>query len=262
MEYEPLKDRILWLINFVPGFRRVFYKILDMLLLRQMYVKHYINMFYDKHDRLRAYDAGAGYCQYSDFILSQWHGSTVLACDLKLDYLESYALDCRDRYGDRFRYRQADLQEYEPKRRFDLVLAIDILEHIEDDVKVLRIFNACLCHGGRLIISTPSVWDKAATFTDEHIRPGYDMDDLRVKLEGSGFKMEENIYTYGYWGHLSWLLLIKYPMQIMHCSKFLGLLFPLYYLIVYPPAWAMMKMDFKHKNRKGTGILVVAVKKG
>ena len=260
MEYEPLKDRILALVNFIPGFRRILYKILDMQLLRQRYVKHYIKKYYNTHANMRVYDAGAGYCQYSDFILSQWRNSHVLASDLKLDYLESFALDSAVRYGARFRYKRADLQVYEPRRNFDLVLAIDILEHVEDDIRVLRIFNNCLCEGGRLIISTPSVWDEASAFTEEHVRPGYDMDDLKSKLQDSGFRVDKTIYTYGYWGHLSWLLLIKYPLLVYTRSKTIGLLLPLYYLIVYPLAWLMMRVDFGTKNLKGTGMLVVAVK--
>lgn len=206
------------------------------------------------------YDAGAGFCQYSDFVLSRWLDATVLATDLKLDYVESFALNAAGRYGNRFKYKQADLQTYVPQRSFDLVLAIDILEHIADDVRVLRNFHNCLVEGGRLIISTPSTWDKAAEFTEEHVRPGYDWDDLHQKLEQCGFRVVDGIYTYGFWGHLSWLILIQYPLLIYKRNKLLGLILPLYYLSLYPPAWLMMRLDRIRRNRKGTGILIVAVK--
>lgn len=260
MQYEPMKDRILTLINVLPGFRRIFYYLLDRLLLRQMYVKHYIIKYYDKHDSFHVYDAGAGYCQYSDFILSRWPYTSVLATDLKPHYLESYALDISSKFAGRFIYKHADLQFYRPQRRFDLILAIDVLEHIADDQGVLKIFFDSLKDKGKLIISTPSAWDEAAEFTEEHIRPGYDMDNLVNKLRDCGFKINDSSYTYGWWGHVSWLLLIKCPLKLLHRSNYLVLLLPLYYALVYPLAWLMMKLDFKAKKTKGTGILIVAEK--
>lgn len=42
------------------------------------------------------------------------------------------------------------------EEKFDTVVALDVLEHIEDDLNVLRAFNYVLKFGGRIIISVPA----------------------------------------------------------------------------------------------------------
>ncbi|MFO7660664.1 MAG: class I SAM-dependent methyltransferase, partial [Candidatus Cloacimonadaceae bacterium] len=151
----------------------MFFLLLDMLFLRQWYVKKQIRLLLKKNSSLRFYDAGAGFCQYSDYILTSYRNSSVLALDLKEDYLKEYAGYAEQKYPDRFSWICADLVEYIPSDRFNLIAAIDILEHIENDVKVLENFYQCLADGGKLIISTPSTLDETARFTAEHVRPGY-----------------------------------------------------------------------------------------
>lgn len=52
--------------------------------------------------------------------------------------------------------RHGDLSSVEPARTFDLVLAFEVIEHIEDDVAALADWVRRLRAGGRLIVSTPA----------------------------------------------------------------------------------------------------------
>ncbi|HOT40487.1 MAG TPA: hypothetical protein PKV08_04640, partial [Candidatus Syntrophosphaera thermopropionivorans] len=72
MEYEPLKDRVANLIRIFPSLREKFYCLLDLLLLRQRYVKREINRLFKPEDRFLYYDAGAGFCQYSCYVLKKY----------------------------------------------------------------------------------------------------------------------------------------------------------------------------------------------
>lgn len=256
MEYDPIKNKLAIWLSVVPGMRRMMFSALDMLLLRQRYVKREIRQCFPPQGKAAFYDAGAGFCQYSWYVLSNWGDARVHATDLKLDYLESFALYAKARMGDRFSYRRGDLQNYQPEGEFDMAIAIDILEHIPDDLAVMRNIHAVLKPGGVLIISTPSDTDPAAKYTAEHVRPGYDKAQLEAKLLSTGFRIRKSYYSYGRWGHLAWLLMMKYPLALI--QKKLWPLLSLYYLLAYPAAELFMRLDMVELNATGTGIIVVA----
>jgi trans-aconitate methyltransferase len=258
MEYDPIKDRLATLIDLFPALRKCMYKALDMMLLRQRYVKREILANFRPKESFRFYDAGAGFCQYSWFVLQHWPNAKVFATDLKTDYLKSFSAFTNREAPDRFSYQSADLQHFTPSNSYQLCIAIDILEHIEDDQTTLKNFHQALAPEGILIISTPSDTDEAAKFTAEHVRPGYAKADLEEKLHKAGFELVKSIYTYGKFGSLAWRLMMKYPLQIAG-KKLLPLLLP-YYLLVYPVAELLMQLDLRMPNPEGTGILVVAQK--
>ncbi len=232
--------------------------LLDMLLLRQWYVKREIKKFFPKDKPILFYDAGAGFGQYSYFVLKYFKKAKVHAVDLKTDYMDSFAQYAAKHSRQGFTVQQADLTAYIPKEKFNLILAIDILEHIENDEQVLRNFRQVLEKGGKLIISSPSTFDESAKFTAEHVRPGYDKDEIISKLENAGFKIVSFEYSYGKWGHFAWLLSMKYPMSMLGISKLFFLLLPFYYLLFYPFSALFMLFDLNMKNKTGTGVIVVA----
>ncbi len=260
MQYDPIKNRINAMITYSASFRRFFFLLLDLLLLRQNYIKRALRKYFKRDAELRFYDAGAGFCQYSYHVLKRFPNARVFATDLKKDYLQKFAGFARAYFGDRFHYQEADLQVFVPKLHYDLVLAIDILEHIEDDRAVLKNFHTCMNPGAFLVISTPSDLDEAAKFTAEHVRPGYNKEELENKLTEAGFTLRESSYSYGKYGALAWRLLMKYPLQMLSGSKLALLLLPLYYLFVYPLAFVLNRMDLNSNNSSGTGLFVVAEK--
>ena len=81
-------------------------------------------------------------------------------------------------------------------RKFDQVLLIDVLEHIEDDFKALKNVNRALKPGGYLVISVPTpLYPKyfGHKFADlvGHVRDGYALGDLEIMLRSTGFKILE-----------------------------------------------------------------------
>jgi SAM-dependent methyltransferase len=258
MQYDKVKDKLALIIDFFPFLRVIIYQLLYLLFLRQWYVERKIRKYFPFDFPLKFYDAGAGFGQYSYFILRNWKNADVLAVDLKPDYMESFALYAQDRGWKNFKCHQADLQNYTPKRQFDLVLAVDILEHITNDIQVLKNFRSALNKGGKLIISSPSNMDKAAEFTEEHVRPGYSKLDITSKLENADFKVISFEYSYGFWGHLYWLLALKTPMNVLKKSVFLFPLLIPYYVVCYPICYLFMHLDMLLKNPSGTGIIIVA----
>ncbi|MBI2575938.1 class I SAM-dependent methyltransferase [Candidatus Woesearchaeota archaeon] len=81
------------------------------------------------------------------------------------------------------------------KRRFDTIIALDVIEHIEDDRKVLDNMHAVLKEDGRIIISVPCFqWlygkrDKAMG----HWRR-YQWNELSEKVKNAGFQIKSMRY--------------------------------------------------------------------
>ena len=260
MEYEPLKDRAANLIRIFPSLREKFYYLLDLLLLRQRYVKREINRLFKPEDRFLYYDAGAGFCQYSWYVLKKYPSAKVFATDINGDYLKDFSEYASQVFPGRFSWKRADLQTFIPDNKYHLVTAIDILEHIPDDIAVLQNFYKGMDDKGILIISTPSDKDETAKFTEEHIRPGYNKKELEEKVQFCGFKILKSVYSYGFWGSLSWRLLIRLPLGMLSISKLWLTVLPFYYLLILPIAELMMQLDIHTYNSSGTGIILVAQK--
>ncbi|TVR69748.1 MAG: methyltransferase domain-containing protein [Marinilabiliales bacterium] len=164
-------------------------------------------------------------------------------------------------------FEKADLLEFREPGTYNLALCIDVLEHIEDDVRVMSNICRSLKPGGTLIISTPSDQggsdvhgDGDHSFIGEHVRDGYGREEIAGKLTSAGFSSVETHYTYGRWGSISWRLSMKYPIWLLNRSKIFFLVLPVYYLLTFPVALALNFCDIYTRNRTGTGLLVRAVR--
>jgi len=261
MQYDPIKDVLNSLVKRNRLLRKLFYVCLDLFILRQWYIKSAIRRYLNGKGELVFYDAGAGFCQYSDFVLCKYKKSKVVAVDLKADYLTAYYSSLSEKDKRRFSFLEGDLTKYKLKeQKADCVIAIDILEHIGDDVSVLKNFYSSMHESGYLIISTPSNFDDSAAFTEEHVRAGYSMDELREKVTLAGFEIVESKYSYGLFGRLYWLLIMKNSLVMVKFSRVMFFFLPLYLLLVFVPAVVLMLLDFVSNNKNGNGIVLVAKK--
>lgn len=101
--------------------------------------------------------------------------------------------------------------EGEDGRRYDLILMLDALEHMQDDAAAARRAARLLRPGGFLLLTVPalpslwSVHDEA----NRHFRR-YTRDGLRSVLEGAGLAVEELGYYFGW------------PVLPMYARKLLG----------------------------------------
>lgn len=266
MQYDPVKDKLGNLVKKSPFLRKIFYFFLGVIFLREKYVKRKISKLFSKKKQLKILDAGSGFGQYSYFMAKKFPDAEILAVDVKTDYLE----DCRTFFEScsikNVRFEFADLTKIKFENKFDLILSVDVMEHIEDDLGVFKNFFKALKKEGIIIINTPSNLGGSDTKTEsdesfigEHVRNGYSEEEICNKLKQTGFEIKSFEYTYGKWGNLYWKLWIKYPMLLLNLSFVFVILLPIYYLLTILPVLIFMKLDLNQKNKtEGTGILVTA----
>jgi 2-polyprenyl-3-methyl-5-hydroxy-6-metoxy-1,4-benzoquinol methylase len=76
--------------------------------------------------------------------------------DLNADYIQ-IATDIRDRLGLRgLIFYCQDAAEMAPEKRFDAILMIDVLEHLENPASVVKRLDPFLSEGGYLLVSVPT----------------------------------------------------------------------------------------------------------
>ena len=262
--YDPVKDRFARLIRRSRWLRSLFYKLLDLFFLRSWYVRRVLRNFGGELDRQgpwKLLDAGCGFGQYDRFILKQFDHVEVTAVDIKEDYLEDCRLYFEQEILDgRILFHRTDLLEFADEEQYDFVLCVDVLEHIEEDVQVMRNLRSSLKPGGYFLMHSPSIFaeadaDDEDTFVEEHARTGYSEEELRDKMEAAELTPIRIAYTYGDRGHRAWELLIKYPMLWMTRWKLWVVPFmAIYYLFTLPVGLVLMRLDMKQENRQGTGI--------
>ena len=79
--------------------------------------------------------------------------------------------------------------------RFDLICALDILEHVEDDLKALCQLRRVCKKGGRLLITIPAfnfLWSGEDNVSEHKRR--YTRHEIVAKAEAAGLKIEKATY--------------------------------------------------------------------
>ncbi len=164
--------------------------------------------------------------------------------------------------------------------KFDLILYLDVIEHVGDDKKSLSEAFRVLKPGGTLIVSTPN---SSALLTDtffceymhdhdhmENQRPGYTKEELSTLLENEKFKVKKTAFTNVF---LSELLITitklgyrlkkpKYSSQadVIGVSK--SFLFNLHKKIFFPFGYAVGKTEevLLGKVLNGHCLIIKAIK--
>lgn len=269
MNYDPIKDIFAETIKKIPILRIIFYQLLDLFFLRSWYVRRELKNIrrITTNKKLSVYDAGCGFGQYTYYINKKLQPCSIYSVDVKEDWIKDCINFFSSRKIDNVKFGVEDLTKIGYQNKFDLILSVDVMEHIEDDRLVFQNFYNALKKNGFLLINTPSVYggsdvhnNEGESFIGEHARDGYSPEDLRDKLEPLGFTIEEIKFTYGFWGDKAWRLGIKTPMRLLNLSKLFILILPLYFLITFPFTFAMMFVDYKSDNKIGAGINLLAKK--
>lgn len=161
----------------------------------------------------RILDAGSGPGDHSFYLARRYPNAEVLGVDVDARRVES----CREsatRLGlSNVRFEVADLgrpSDALTAEPFDLVVSIDVLEHIADQQRALRTLASVLRPGGMAILHIPTVRARPVPFSrwltafhewgkEEHVAEERTADGFVSLVASSGFEVVRARPTFGYW---------------------------------------------------------------
>jgi len=138
---------------------------------------------------------------------------------------------------------------------YDLIINIDVLEHIKDYKKALRHMYALLRPGGHIYIHTPQMnqqrffkrfesWEH-----EDHVREGFNSKKLKSDLTRLGFEVVSLRHTFGFFGSLAWEL---NHLLLKNSFVLAGIFYPLLPILA--------RLDTCVRNKKGLGFMIIAEK--
>lgn len=222
--------------------------------IRCLYFKHIL--FPRVKDRKNILDAGSGIGIYTFWLNKNYKDSNVLGTDIDRQKLKIAKELVKNFKADRINFEIDDVTT-PPKKKssFDLIVTIDVLEHVKDYKKVIKNFSQRLTKGGYLYIHTPQANQKRFFKSlenwehESHEHEGFTKSILKKELEKNGMKLVISKNTFGFFGKLAW--------ELNHIA--LGKSFILAG-ILYPALYIIARLDLSIENKEGLGIAVLAKK--
>lgn len=142
-------------------------------------------------------EIGPGLGDLSAHLLERFPEAQVVLSEISAD--AAGILEKRFDGAPRARISQADILFGDRgTERFDLIIACEVFEHIEDDSAGLRSVASLLRDGGHFIFSAPChmrKWQSADVFVGHFRR--YEREELVQKLERSGMEIRR-LWTFGF----------------------------------------------------------------
>jgi 2-polyprenyl-3-methyl-5-hydroxy-6-metoxy-1,4-benzoquinol methylase len=210
--------------------------------------------------RARLLDAGGGEGAFAYHVARRFPSWSVVVADNETRTLErgqriQAALGLRN-----LEVRDTDLLALDGHDQFDVVICSDVLEHIQDDQRVVTNLAGVLKPGGLLIVTSPSVpqpkhlslvaWrERRIGFSPEdygHVRQGYSEADLERLFGTAGLKTERIRRTFGPCGTLMFDLFFVTGDSRPN---------PLVYAALFPVYMALSALDMVLPYKDGAAIL-------
>lgn len=202
-------------------------------------------------------DAGSGIGAYTCYLGAFFPRAFVDGLEIdreKVKFCERFVKEQYKTSNVHFFYGNLEKDKLK-ENTYNLIISVDVLEHVNYPVEVLQKFYKALKPKGFLYIHVPQIDQKrffksmVSWHHEDHVREGFSPDDLVKEFESIGFRVVYTKNTFGFFGSLAWELnhIFIYKSFVMA-----GLLYPFLYLLA--------KCDLFINNRNGLGIAVLVSK--
>jgi 2-polyprenyl-3-methyl-5-hydroxy-6-metoxy-1,4-benzoquinol methylase len=155
-------------------------------------------------------------------------------------------------------FRVGGADDLAPDPGYDVIISVDVLEHVPDDTGVLRRMAAALRSGGRLVLHLPLRHQLQRRILPafrnhviaDHVRDEYTAEEISSKLADAGFLVLSLRYGFGLWGELSFELnkLFWRHRALRNVTA----------LLTLPIALPLGYLDVRQKLTRGNSIVLVA----
>ncbi|KKQ91426.1 MAG: Methyltransferase type 11 [Candidatus Daviesbacteria bacterium GW2011_GWA2_42_7] len=222
--------------------------------IRSLYFKDFLTSL--NRDEIKTIlDAGSGIGIYSFYLAKEFPTSEVFGVDLDKYNIKLSNQIKRDLKINNTKFIYGDLTKKSDQNKYDLIVNIDVLEHITDYKKVLKNFYNLLNRNGYLYIHTPQANQKRIFKSlekwhhEDHAREGFERKKLISDLKKAGFKIVKQEETFGFFGKLAW--------ELNHLSLRKGFIIA---GLLYPILYVIGSIDLLLKNQRGLGIAILSRK--
>ena len=205
-------------------------------------------------------DAGSGPGVFSFELGRRYPEAKVVGVDLLKESIQACEHISKKLKITNVQFEQSTIEDLPRHNFFDLILCVDILEHIQDDLAALKGLFHAAAPGAMLVLHVPAlyrrypIWKKRLNFDVEtHVRTGYELYAIEKRVEQSGFLIDKSGFTYGFWETLANNISYMITHARMKNKVIYSLVFPMLYLISGLGARA-------RPTNLGAGIFVTATK--
>jgi SAM-dependent methyltransferase len=158
----------------------------------------------------RILDAGCGRGDYAIYLARRYPAARVLGVDLDATLIARNR-DVAARLGVRnVEFAVVDLQAFHPAAEFDLIVSIDVLEHLPQQERALANLAGALRPEGIAFYHIPTVRERPVPFSryltgfhawaeDEHTAPDRTAGEFAELVRASGLELVELRRTFGRW---------------------------------------------------------------
>lgn len=222
----------------------------------------HIKVFLKKISFSRVLDAGCGNGPYSFYLAQKYPDITIDSCDIEQDNIQicQDILNASTLRNVRFFYK--DIREFNAYNSYDLILCVDVLEHIpiHDRGAMIKNLFESMNLGGHLLLHVPirgnkrifneKLYEKAAKeLKKTHKNNMLDKGEVIQLLTSEGFIVKKVKNTFGLLGQFLWEI-----------DKILYGHIKLFYKIFLPFLKILCFIEARLLYPRGNGLLVVATK--
>lgn len=153
---------------------------------------------------------------FAYWLADRYPDAMVTAVDVDAAAVDTCRAARPRRYAERVQFEVGSFDSL-PAGAFDLITALDVFEHIEEDSRAVEHLARALRPGGTLVAHVPrDRWrmrsgellsvppERAAEINPGHVRQGYSPEALKVLLESAGLSVESVETWIGPWGVLAY----------------------------------------------------------
>lgn len=208
----------------------------------------------------RILDAGTEDATFAYWLADRYPAASVTAVDIDQDAIAACRAALPRRYAGRVRFAATPFAALQPET-YDLIIAFDVLEHIEDDLSAARDLARALRPAGDLLVHVPrDQWTTlsgvvhrvadhdAWQINPGHVRQGYSPDSIRDLLVEAGLQVRETETWLGKWGTLAHAIYarLEHPLPLR--------------LVTIPVTDVCAALDGRHTHPAGNTVFARAVK--
>ncbi len=200
-------------------------------------------------------DVGCGIGAYTFWLGKKFPLANVIGGDIDKQKLQSCKKLRNELQRENITFSYIDMTKIKNIETYDLIIAIDVLEHIENYQQVLKTFHNLLRVNGYVYIHVPQPNQKRifnvlkAWHHKDHIREGITKRILEDKLKKFGFEIVVSRETFGFFGKLAWE---TNHLMLSRSFALAGITFPFLYMLA--------RFDQLWRNTDGLGVAILVQK--